>query len=262
VKNFVFILVFLSFSPFAFATSPFDLPTLDPSQTDAVFRTLASGVAFRPVQPASSDGIFGFSLGLTALQASTNQITSLVGPGTPNLYDGDISGTLQFPFGLALEVGWLPSVTISGISVSRLGGDIKWTFTDLLFSNLPFSAALRAAYTTAYLSYSQALNGGSVNVNYNSNISAGNLSLSKKFLFIEPYVSYGLIQYTATLSGTGTANLFDGNFPVGTTSINGTGSSGWFQVGVQFKVGFVSLAAEYDNMFLDDTFAARLAFGF
>jgi hypothetical protein len=229
---------------------------------NAIFQTLASATAFRPVQPASSDGIWGFSLGITALQASTNQITALIGTGTPQVYDAELSGMVQFPFGLALELGMLPTMNISGVNVGRFGGDVKWTFTDLFFSSLPFSSALRVSYTTSSLSYSQPLNGGTVNVAYNSNIVGGNLSISKKFLFIEPFVGYGLLSHSSTLSGNGTANLFDTNFAAGTTSVTGSGSSGWFQVGVEFKLGFAILAAEYDNMFLDDTFAARLAFGF
>jgi hypothetical protein len=136
-----------------------------------------------------------------------------------------------------------------------------WTFSELF--SFPVDAAVRGCYTNGALSYTQPLNGGTENVGYNTNIVGGNLMFSKKIAFIlEPYVSYGLLSHSSTLSGTGSSSLFNGNFPPGTTSISNSGSSGWLQLGAQLKLGFFSIAAEYDNLFLDDTYSGRLALNF
>jgi hypothetical protein len=241
--------------------SNFTLSQLDPTTTDPLFKTLAATLAFRPVQPASSASLFGFSIGITGISANASQSNALSNNGTTTLYDADISAAIQVPLGFAFEAGYLPTLSFSGASIGRFGADVKWTFTDVFFS-LPFNAAIRGCYTNGTLTDTQPLNGGTVNVNYSTNIAGGNLSFSKKFFIIEPYISYGLLQQSSNLSSSGSANLFDGNFPAGTTSISSSGSTGWFQVGAQIKLALFTIAAEYDNLFLDDTFALRLALSF
>jgi hypothetical protein len=240
--------------------SQFTLPQLDPSQVEPIFKVLAADMAFRPVQPASGSSLFGISLGVTGFQASTSPST-ILSQSTSQVYDGDINGSISLPFGLGVEAGFIPNSTVSGTNINRFGIDAKWTFTDLFFS-LPFNAALRGFYTTGGLSYTQPLNGGTVNVNYNTVITGGQLSVSKKILFLEPYVSYGYLQQSSSLSGSGSSSLFNSNYPAGTTSISSVGTTGWFQAGVQVRILILTLAAEYDNLFGADSVAGRVAFAF
>jgi hypothetical protein len=186
MKTFITLLLSLALSTLSLkAQANFGITQLDPTVTDPVFRVLAATIAFTPVQPASSATLFGFSLGVTGISAQANQSSAIVNGGAQNLYDGDISASVQVPLGLAVELGYLPSLSISGATLGRFGGDVKWTFTDLLTS-LPLNGAVRGFVTHGTLSDTEPLNGGTVNISYSTNITGGNISFSKKFLIIEP----------------------------------------------------------------------------
>ena len=127
---------------------------------------------------------------------------------------------------------------------------------------LPFSMALRGLYTTAGIAYTQPVTGGTVNVNYSSNMYGATLMVSKSLVVVEPYISYGLVSHNSTISGTGTATLFGGTFPVGTTSASGSGTGGMFEVGLEFKLAVLNIGVEYGSLFGNDTYAARVGFKF
>jgi hypothetical protein len=239
----------------------FSVTQLDPGQVDPFFKTMAADLAFRPVQPAASYGLWGISAGLTGISTSTTQSSALANSGTTSLYAGDVSLGVGIPFGIAIEVGLLPTLSTSGSSFARLGGDVKWTFTDVLSKGF-FDGAVRAMYTNASIGTSQSANGGNINLNYSTTITGANLSLSKSLLFLDPYISYGLAQQVSNLSETGSGNIFNNSFAPGTSSVASNSSSGWFQLGVQLKLLLLTAAIEYDNLFGSDSYAARVGLTF
>jgi hypothetical protein len=241
---------------------PLTLPQLDPSQIDPLAKALSADVIFRPVEPASSYGHAGFSIGVTATATDTKNIQSIIGSGTQYIPAVEAVATVQIPFGLAAELGYLPDTTYSGGTLSRIGGDLRWTLTDVMFTKFPLNVALRGMISSGHVNYNQALSGGNVNVDYKTNLSGFNVSVSRAFLIFEPFVGYGLAEQSSTIVGAGTAQLFNTNFPVGTTSVTSAGSSSWFFAGLQVKFGFLALGAQYDRVFDNDVYSGRMALRF
>lgn len=243
----------------------FSLPQLDTGMVDPLFNTLATALAFRPMEPASDLGRnWGSYLGLSAgvVDASSLSNIFLSGSGSNQILlpSADVQFGLGLPYGFTLEGAYLPAVSYQGTSFSRYSGGIKWTLTRTALKPLPFDLAAQAGYSQTALNYTQGLSGGTVDVSYKTAITSGNLLLSKRLLyFFEPYVGIGFVHHYSTLSGTGSATLFGNTFPIGTESINGSGTSLWTQAGLLIKLLVVGTTVEYDNMFGQSSLSAKVS---
>jgi hypothetical protein len=229
----------------------FNLPQLDTSMADPIFRTLASGLAFKPVEPASDLGkYFGFYMGVAAGGSDLSAVSSIFQSQLMGYMPmGDLQLGAGGPLGITAEAGILPGMSYSGTTFNRYSGALKWTLTHSVLSYLPINIAVRVGFSNSNLNYSQTLQNANLDVSYKTSIVSGNLVISKSLLFLEPYVGIGVVSHDSTLSATGEASLFGNTFTAGTESLRSTGSSPWYQAGLMVKVFVLGVAAEYDNIF-------------
>lgn len=239
----------------------FSIPVLEPTQTDPIFRTLASALIFRPVEPASDLGrVWGLYLGPGAAAVDASEVNSVfTGSQLPFFPGADIQAGLGVSNGVVLEVGYLPAYTYNGTSFSKLGLGMKWNFNRNILKNLPFDLAVQSTYTTASLSFTQPIQGADVTVNYNSTIFSVNMLLSKRFLYLfEPFIGFGISNQTSSITSTGSVSIFGSSFPLGTQNYSGTTLSPWYQGGILLNLLFVGVAAQYDNMFGLNSFTGKV----
>jgi hypothetical protein len=223
----------------ALAFSPPNLSNLDSDQVDAVFKDFGTSFVFRPLEPASEYG----------------KITGYM----PNaqIYLG-----MQLPKGFAVEFGFFPSLTIGGFKGHSVGGDVKWTLNDSkMGGRMPFNLAIRAMYTASGLSYGQTVSGVSDTITYSASNYGGNLSISKKILFIEPYVGIGYVGTNNTLSNTGTVTLYQQSVSL-TDSFSDSNGGTWFYAGVQVWFLVPAVTVEYDNMYGVGAGSVKVSFKF
>lgn len=238
------------------------LPTLTTAQTDPIFKVLASAAVFRSMEPASSPAIWGLWFNARVNGTSSTLISSIANTGNSLIPFADLQFGVSGPLGLGLEFSYLPSYSFSGTTFGSFGVAARWTMTQTILKMLPFDAALRFIYSNANLTYSQVLSGANIVVNYGTAITGSTLMISKKLLIFEPYISYGLMSHSSTLTGTGTVSLFGTGFPIGTSSTTGSGISGWFQAGIEIKLVILTLGAQYDNAWGSDTYSGKVGFKF
>jgi hypothetical protein len=243
----------------------FTLPQLDPSQIDPLDKELAADLAFRPVEgaaPLTGLGPFGFSVGVSGVATKTSSIQSIIGSSPEYIPGAFVNLAVGLPFGLGVEFGFVPNVSIRGTSFSNYGGDIRWNFSQLLSSSFPFDMALRGMVTSASLTSDQEIDGASVNAAYKSTITGMNLTLAKTILFFEPYVAAGFANSSSKLSYSGDVSLFNSNFSSGTTSVSSSNLGFWGTAGLQVRLLFLQVGAEYATMWGNSTYAGKVAFRF
>ena len=249
----------------ALAFSPPTLTNLGSAQVDAVLTDFGANFVFRPLEPASSYGrIWGLSVGVIGSLADSSAIRANI-PGTEGLKytpNAEIYLGAQFPLGIAAEFGFFPSLSVGGFKIHSIGGDLKWTFTDLVKAkSLPVDVALRVMYAGAGLSYAQTISGVADTISYSSSSFGTNLSVSKKFLLLEPYLGLGYLHTSSTLSDTGAITLFQSTVSL-TDSFSDTHGGIWFYAGLQFTLLIATFSAEYDDMYGVSAGAIKVAFRF
>lgn len=242
----------------------FTLPQLTTSQTDPIFKVLSADLIFRPIEGAhplagSITGI-GFEAGITATATSTNTISSIIGQ-TKAVPSANLDFGLALPFGIGIEIGFLPSVSLSGSKFGNVGGDLRLDVGKLV-NGLPFDITLRGMLTSSTLSTDQILNGANINVQYKSTQTGAHLTVGKTLGFIEAYAGLGIANSSSTLSYSGTSSLFGSSFASGTTSVTGISTSPWLTAGVQIRLLVISIGAQYDRIYGVDTISAKLGLRF
>jgi len=240
------------------------LPQLSVDQINPLFRELASDLAYRPVEGAArlgGIGNFGLEFGASLVGTSTASINSIVGSSSGSILPGAFLDLgLGLPGGFGIELGFIPSISIQGTTFKNYGGNLRWN-ASRLFPALFFDLAVRAMVTSAGLNTTQILQGATINVDYSTTIEAGTITVGKTFLgFVEPYIALGYVTSGSTLSYSGSAVLFGQGFQSGTTSVNASNGSVWFNGGLQFRLLILQLGLEYDNIYGNDAFSTKFSF--
>ncbi len=238
------------------------LPVLDPSQIGPIFDVLASTVVFRSLEPPSHPKVFGLWANIRTNITSAEAISSFTQLSQSNIPFGNIQAGVNIPFGLGLELGYLPLPSFSGTTFSSCGLGLKWNVTSVFYSKLPFDFALRTTYSSAKMSYEQSIEGDSVNVDYSTKIYGGTLMLSKVLLFLEPYFAYGFVHHSSTLSGSGSVSIFNNNFPALTGQVADGKTSSWLQAGVELKLLMLAIGFQYDRVFNTSTSSFKVGLKF
>jgi hypothetical protein len=246
----------------------FNLPTLDTSMIDPVFRTLASSFAFRPLEGATPLGkVWGLYIGIGGSGTDTSAVTSIFSNTKATLLpSADVQFGASFPKGITLEGALLPQYAYQGSSIHKYCGAVKWTFSQVFFPKVPLSVALRVGMANGAMHFSQPLDGGTVTVDYKTSVIESNLVVSKWLggfgVGIEPYAGLGYAHQSTTLSGSGSANLFGGSFSSGTTSIDSGTGSVWLQAGMMLKLTVFAFTAEYDRIFNLNSYGGKISLRF
>lgn len=251
------------------------LNNVDSSQLDQFFQDFSANSHFAPVTSAASLGrIFGFEIGLVGGISNSPKINSLAQQVDPSasvsmLPNAALMGALTVPLGFTVEATYLPSNTISGVTLNRFGGALKWTFTDDILI-LPLSLAVRGTYSTTEASYSQTIRNSSTgNQNVNGSIGVSDnvyglqLLASKDLIFFEPYAGVGMLTASgkANVTAAGGATIFAPSLTSGQSASASVRTTEFF-VGANFKMVLLRLGVEYGRLFDTDRYNAKLSFAF
>lgn len=265
-RFFIISFISLMISISAWAGNTPTLTQLSQSESDAIMKNFGNAIAFRSLEPPSSNGkIWGFGFGLVFEATGAKDLNdALISHGTPQnipaLPAADLVFTIQGPLGISAEAGFLPSKSIKGFSLKRSALNVKWTFTDLALRNkTPFDAAFRVGYGRNEFSYDQVVSGVNDRIEFSSKALRLELAMSRKFLFVEPYLGFGLLRTSSTLSNTAAQPLY--SFTASDT-YDYSKSSFLFNVGSEFHFSVLVIGAELEWAFSETTLAAKLGFKF
>jgi hypothetical protein len=238
------------------------LQNLDSSQTTAVLKTFGANFAFRPLETPSDYGRnLGFAIGLGGGLTSASAITEAI-PGVTmsQIPNANVILGLQLPKGFGIEAGFLPQVSVSGLSFNSWGGDVKWNAGAGLGKLLPVDVAVRAMYSKTSMSYSQTVTSpapATGTIALSTQAWGVNVSASKKLPLIEPYAGFGWISQTGELSQTGSLSLFNTSLTT-SNSWSTTNSGLWAFAGLQVRLFVFNLTTQYDSQMGIGTTSVKL----
>jgi len=242
-------IVWASISSPAMAIGDFDIKNLTADQQN-VFRALSedlsSLVSYKAITPAEPLGggltLIGFDVGLE-VTATTPENDDVWGKDIVD--DGDISvlllpkvhAHLGFPFGI--DVGAVYS-TLPGSNLKYMGGEVRYSFVS--GNTLIPAISLRGAFTTV---------NGIDELSFNTK--SVELSVSKGFLMLTPYVGLGQVWTTSDPSvkvpGTNPLEKEEFNQPK-------------LFMGVNLNLGLLNIAVEGDKTGDARSYSGKLSFRF
>jgi hypothetical protein len=253
------------------------LVDLTGAETDNVIRELSANFAYSSQTPASSlGGLWGFELGLVGGITKTPEIRDLVRSRADANFKQDkfphagVLGRVGAPFGLTGEVVILPKIKASDVELSQYGGAVQWTVTDVFFKNLPVNVAVKGYVSKTSLSFKQVVRNANVpastvngKISFDNTNLGGQLLVSKRLSVFEPYVGVGFSKANGELSVTTDDINFMGTiFTTGATRAKSKPSSAQLMAGLDVRLLFISLGAEYQRSFGTDSLSGRLSFRF
>ncbi len=260
---------FALFLFFAMASAGADttptLSNLNRGQADAIIRNFSNAIAFRSVEPSSANGkIWGFGLGVLISGTTAGGINSALGLTGTNELAGlpaaDIVVTMQAPYGISWEVGFLPRMTLRNFSIRRTGFNVKWTFTEIMRpERIPFDAMLRMGYGKNEFSYEQVVSSVNDRVTFKSEALRIEAGMSKQLLVFEPYIALGMLYTDSVLANTASAPLY--NF-TSSEAYDYSKSSVLFHIGTEVRLVFITAGAQVEWAFGETTATAKLGFKF
>lgn len=243
---------------------------------DKIVKELSANFSYSSVTPASSlGGLWGFELGVAGGITKTPEILALVKRNSPSFKEDKFphAGALLrigAPLGLTAEAMILPEITVSDLKLHQYAGAVQWTITDVFFSDLPLNLAVKGYYTKTGMTYKQVVNNSSTgNTNVDATIGfdnstfGGQFLVSKKLLVFEPYVGIGYAKAKGELGVTASGNVPNTSiFLSGARSLASNPTSAQLIGGLDLRLFFFSLGAEYQKAFGTSTFNGRLSFRF
>lgn len=258
----------------AFAETP-SLNNLTLGDYDKVVRELSGNFSYSTVTPASSlGGLWGFEFGVVGGVTKTPEIKGIVNRSSASYKEdkfphGGLLLRVGAPLGLTGEIVAFPERKISDLEISQYSGAAMWTITDVFFTDWPVNVATKAFFSKTGLAYSQTINNsttGNVAVNatldFDNTLYGGQLLVSKKLLVFEPYVGLGYIrskgEFTVSAATAPTASIF----LTGARSAVSEPNSAQLLAGLDIKLLFFSLGAEYQKVFGTSTYNGRVSFRF
>lgn len=245
-------------------------------QLDSVIKEFSANQYFYPVSPASSLGKkFGVEFGLVAGVTRTpdiNKITHDISPTAKDLKllpHGTILGRIGVPWGIGLDIGYLPKISASGVDYKQFGGALRWTITDVFFTELPLSLQARLIYAKTDVSFATTLSNastGSITVPISAaledKMSGAQLVGSKEFFgFLEPYLGLGMAKAKGTLSVSGSSTAYNISASLGASASSNSSSFHYF-AGFNMQGWIFVLGADYNHLFGTDVYNAKLSFRF
>ncbi|MGZ3871215.1 MAG: DUF6588 family protein, partial [Bacteriovorax sp.] len=153
------------------------------------------------------------------------------------------------------------------VSLKNISYALKWEMTSLI-PTAPFNMALRVHADSGELGYSSVINNastGNQNVNAKTtwkNSSTGyNVEISKKLLFIEPFVGFGQVSSKTDIGVTGSTNISIFTFS-SASAYQAKNSGTHLFAGLNLNLFIIKLGAEYDQIMGNKKMAAKMSFYF
>lgn len=269
------IAVLAAVAPAAYADTP-NFTNIDRSDFDKIVKEFSGNFAYSTVTPASSLGaVWGFELGVTGGVTDIPDTLAIVKRAAPNTTMKDYFphaaaiGRVTVPLGITAEASILPAIDASDVSLKSIAGAAMWTITDVFLEDLPVHWAIKGSLSTTEVRFTQNVTpiaGGAqvpATIELKDTMMGIHTLISKKFLVFEPYVSLGLIKAKGTLSVLANvpATVFSSAFTTGDKATTEP-SSAQFLIGVDARLAFLSLGAEYQRSFGTSGYTGRLSFRF
>lgn len=265
----ILILVFVLIIPtFSFADTP-TFNNLTDQNVESVAEDFSTLFVHTTVAPPRSLGkIFGIEAAVIAGLAEIPGIESLSKQADPS---SDISlapfawlyGAVSVPFGITVEANLLPEMEVGDIDLQHYSLGAKWSITDVLLTDvLPFDLAVRASYSTSGIEYTQRLGGNSVNVNFDNNMFGLDALAGLDLLVVEPYVGLGMVNSDSDLEAFAPGFPAVSIFADGSRSKSKSVSSARIIAGCQFNLALLKLGLEYNHVFDNSRYAAKVGFAF
>ncbi len=268
-----FLVVLMLFSTNLFADSAPKLDQLSQDDVTAISKEFASNFTHTILAPASSLGkIWGFELGIMGGMTKTPEINRVskkisANSDVDSMPTAGIISSLTLPYGINAELNIIPKIKASDVSLENISYAIKWEMSRLI-SNSPVDVAIRVHGNTGELEYKSIINNASTsNQNVNAtttwkNSSTGyNLEISKKLLFIEPYVGIGRVSAETDLNVTGSSNISIFTFS-NSSSYKASNSGSHYFVGLNLNLLFIKIGAEYNHIMGNKKTVAKLTLYF
>ena len=274
------VLMLAAFPCLSFADTP-TLSNLLPGDYDSIVKEFSGNFTYSSVTPASSlGGLGGFEFGLVGGITKDPNLKNLVTTASPStnlpsyLAHAALLGRLGLPYGFTAELMAFPSRTLSGVTLQEYGGSVMWTATDEVLEDLPLNLSSKLSYQKAKLSFNQnaTVTGTTtvipVTLAYSDSEWALQAFASKKLLVFEPYAGVGYVKSAGVLdlaTGGFNVNIFNvGSFPQAALSNHAESNPTSFQLmaGLDIRLAFFSLGAEYQRSFGTNTYTGRMSFRF
>ena len=267
------ILMALIFSTNILASGAPKLDNLSLNDVDSISKEFATNFTHTILAPASSLGkIWGFEFGFMAGTTQTpeiNRISKTISASSnismiPTA--GFIAG-LTLPLGINAEVNTIPEVNASSLYLKNISYALKWEMTSVM-PTAPLNVAIRIHGNNGELGYTGVINNVSTanqdvnaKTSWQSSSSGYNLEISKKLLFIEPYLGFGKVSTTTKIGISGTSNISIFTFSSASSHTSKNSGSHLF-AGVNFNLFILKLGAEYSQMMGISKTAAKVSFYF
>jgi hypothetical protein len=268
------------------ARADFSFSNINLSDYNTLIKEFSADSLYSSVTPASSlGGLGGFELGVVALTMNAPDTQALIQRDSPStnfngkLYNGGGLARVGLPFGLTGELMYVPKIKAGNAKIGRWGIAAQWTATDSVLEDLPFNLAAKAYYTKTSLAYTQNISNSSTggisvpaNLSLDDKIWGVEALASYKIAVIEPYAGVGYVKAkgTLTVDAAGNATIFDPSLAalLGITStsfvksLDSSPSSMVLKAGLDLRLAFFTLGAEYANAFNKNALMGRVSFRF
>lgn len=217
------------------------LQNLGQPEFRALSEDLGSAMSYKPVAPATPQGITGFDIGLEVTQTnmakSSQAWATATGTGNPvsSLYVPKLYLAKGLPFGFDIA-GFISKVPNTNVSLT--GAELRYA---ILGGNVALPAvAIRGAFTK--LSGVSQLSFGTKSLD---------LSISKGFLMFTPYAGVGQVWVDSSANVTGAANV----------SLSEKFTQSKMFVGAKLSFGVANLVAEVDKTGAARSINLKMGFG-
>jgi hypothetical protein len=258
-------------------SADFTLPTIDLSDFDKLVNEFSANSQYSTVTPASSlGGLWGFEFGLVGGMTKAPDTLALVKRSDPNtsikdnLYHAGALVRLGLPFGFTAEGLYLPEIKAASVKLKRWGLGAQWTITDAILEDFPVHLAVKGYLTKTQLKYSQNITSNGITapatINFDNTLWGLQALVSYQILVFEPYAGLGWTSAKGQLDVDATANVSILNFGSQGIALNKSASSkptsAQLIAGLDVRLAFFSLGAEYVRGFGKQSYNGRLSFRF
>lgn len=255
-----------------------DVPSLNNitgADYEKIVKELSANFAYSSLTPASSlGGLWGFEIGVVGGITKTPEILALVRRTSASFKEDKFPHAAALvrvgaPLGLTAELMVLPSITVSDLKLSQYSGAAMWTVTDVFFEDLPVTVAVKGYLSKTKLEYTQRLQNSSTGnqavdakITFDDTLIGGQLLVSKKLLVFEPYVGLGYVRAKGDLAVTAATAPGATIFLSGGSSASANPTSAQLLAGLDIRLLFISLGAEYSRAFGTSSVSGRFSFRF
>lgn len=237
---------------------PIDFENLSREDVNGIMEEFQASFEPTTVSGASSMGkVVGFEVGLIGGMVKSSEVDRLSGGEVSSIPHAALFGRVDTLYGIGAELTLLP-VKAGDFKYKSFSFAAKWTFSKVIpMCPVDLKARLRLGNTD--IEYE----GNDGSTNYTGKIenksTSFDITVSKKFVFFEPYLGIGHVSSKGDFVASGSNNVF------GFTSsdrVNDIKNSGVHLFGgAHVGLGIFKIGLEYGSLFGQSRIMGKLAFG-